>query len=577
LKMSGVPSRVRCGYSGYRYIWKSVYNSSYRSRKLALAKTCPEEKIHVRYLSTSLYLCRVGEGGDGGVGRGGDSLKCPKCGSPCEHLSSYISNTRFVKCDMCAHFFVILSEQDKQHVKEVKDVEEGSSTAGRAPPPIPKKIYQYLNQHIIGQNAAKKALSVAVYNHYKRIFHNIPGSEKKEVSLQGAGEDDLLHLAGLAPQMPRDDLRTSPKPSVLKREVKEEQRGSDILSGASHNLKLDKSNIIMFGSTGSGKTLLAQTIAKCLDVPFAICDCTTLTMAGYVGEDIESVVAKLLQDAQYDVERAQQGIIFLDEVDKIGAVPGIHQLRDVGGEGVQQGMLKLVEGTIVNVPEKNAVKKTRGETIQVDTTNILFVASGAFNGLDKVVSRRKNEKYLGFGVSGSGQDGRRAAAQAGQAEGSHMSSEEEDQAERDLALAQVEAGDLIEFGMIPEFCGRFPALVAFHSLNEDMLVKILTEPKNALVPQYQMLFGMDKVKLSFTQDALKLLARIAIKKKTGARGLRGILEKVLMEAMFEIPGSNVCGVLVTEEAVTGKEPLTYFFHEEVVEEEEETQLKQATQ
>merc|ERR1719228_1764298 len=213
----------------------------------------------------------------------------------------------------------------------------------------------------------------------------------------------------LLAELPQDRVDSVPASNAV---------GSDILASSKHNLRLDKSNIMMFGSTGSGKTLLAQTIAKCLDVPFAICDCTTLTMAGYVGEDIESVVGKLLQDANFDVQKAQQGIIFLDEVDKIGAVPGIHQLRDVGGEGVQQGMLKMVEGTTVNVPEKNAARKTRGETVQVDTTNILFVCSGAFNGLDKIVSRRKNEKYLGFGTSDSGQGRRAAAAQAGQQEGS---------------------------------------------------------------------------------------------------------------------------------------------------------------
>merc|ERR1712038_237823 len=332
--------------------------------------------------------------------------------------------------------------------------------------------------------------------------------------------------------------------------------GSDILEATTHHIKLEKSNIMMFGSTGSGKTLLAQTIAKCLDVPFAICDCTTLTMAGYVGEDIESVVAKLLQDANYDVNKAQTGIIFLDEVDKIGAVPGIHQLRDVGGEGVQQGMLKMVEGTIVNIPEKNAVRKTRGDTIQVDTTNILFVSSGAFNGLDKIVSRRKNEKYLGFGMQSNEGQGRRAAAQSAQSEGS-SSREEEDQIERDRYLAEVEASDLIEFGMIPEFVGRFPALVPFHSLNESMLVRILTEPKNALIPQYQMLFGMDKVDLTFTDGALKVIARNAISKKTGARGLRAILEKLLLDAMFEIPGSNIISVEVTEDAVNGKAPPVY--------------------
>merc|ERR1711936_1052717 len=327
----------------------------------------------------------------------------------------------------------------------------------------------------------------------------------------------------------------------------------------------------------SGKTLLAQTMGKCLDVPFAICDCTTLTMAGYVGEDIESVVGKLLQDANFDVQKAQQGIIFLDEVDKIGAVPGIHQLRDVGGEGVQQGMLKMVEGTTVNVPEKNAARKTRGETVQVDTTNILFVCSGAFNGLDKIVSRRKNEKYLGFGVSTSGNEGRRAAAQAGQQEGS-MTSEEEDQREKDSYLSSVEAQDLIEFGMIPEFVGRFPALVPFHSLTEDMLVRILTEPKNALIPQYQMLFGMDKVELKFTQEALAEISKLAISRKTGARGLRGIIEKLLLDVMFEIPGSNVESVEVTEEAVKGMSGPTFYYAEEQSEESSEGQedLKRAT-
>merc|ERR1719244_2061934 len=353
--------------------------------------------------------------------------------------------------------------------------------------------------------------------------------------------------------------------------------GSDILEATSHHIKLEKSNIMMFGSTGSGKTLLAQTIAKCLDVPFAICDCTTLTMAGYVGEDIESVVGKLLQDANFDVARAQTGIIFLDEVDKIGAVPGIHQLRDVGGEGVQQGMLKMVEGTIVNVPEKNAARKTRGETVQVDTTNILFVCSGAFNGLDKIVSRRKNEKYLGFGTSTSGNEGRRAAAQAGQQEGS-MTSEEEDQREKDSYLSNVEAQDLIEFGMIPEFVGRFPALVPFHSLTEEMLVRILTEPKNALVPQYQMLFGMDKVELKFTKDALMEISKMAISKKTGARGLRAIMEKLLLDVMFEIPGSNVESVEVTKEAVMGMSGPTFYYAQDkdTVEEKPEEDLQRAT-
>jgi len=509
-------------------------------------------------------------GGDGGD----NQMTCPKCGSPCEHVATLISSTRFVKCEKCSHFFVVLNEQDQKtkQAKDTREVENGKTT--RKPPPYPKKIYEFLDSHIIGQEAAKKALSVAVYNHYKRIYHNIPVNKKNQqdpVPEQAAGgrqlpsHRDLLHIAGMGSalgvgfqQDPRQHQEQQQDPGVGESGA---AHGSDILEATSHNLRLEKSNIMMFGSTGSGKTLLAQTIARCLDVPFAICDCTTLTMAGYVGEDIESVVGKLLQDANYDVAKAQTGIIFLDEVDKIGAVPGIHQLRDVGGEGVQQGMLKMVEGTVVNVPEKNAARKTRGETVQVDTTNILFVCSGAFNGLEKIVARRKNEKYLGFGVSTGAGEGRRAAAQAGQAEGS-MSSEQEDQMERDRQFSEVEAQDLIEFGMIPEFVGRFPALVPFHSLTEDMLVRILTEPKNALVPQYQMLFGMDKVELKLTRGALQAISKLAIQKKTGARGLRAILEKLLLDVMFEIPGSNVESVEVTEEAVMGMSTPTFSYAQE---------------
>jgi len=555
-----------------------------------------------------------GGGGSGVSGSDDGRLTCPKCGNPCDHVNAFVNSTRFVKCDKCHHFFVVLSDADSKSKTARERMglggQNGPGTGGpgspnvsgepgvngdpkgpggplRKPPPPPKKIYEYLNKFIIGQEMAKRALSVAVYNHYKRIYHNIPVSKKENqqsysqmheqshmhTAMGGSGPQnpqgtqggsagtpphlpshrDLLHIAGMGSALgvgfppnptPTQSQDAADKPSI-------NSQGSDILDAKTHDMRLEKSNIMMFGSTGSGKTLLAQTIARCLDVPFAICDCTTLTMAGYVGDDIESVVAKLLQDANYNVERAQTGIIFLDEVDKIGAVPGIHQLRDVGGEGVQQGMLKMVEGTVVNIPEKNAVRKTRGDTIQVDTTNILFVSSGAFNGLDKIVSRRKNEKYLGFGMQSNESQGRRAAAQSAASEGS-SSREEEDQLERDRYLAAVEASDLIEFGMIPEFVGRFPALVPFHSLTETMLVRILTEPKNALIPQYQMLFGMDKVDLTFTDDALRAISRKAISKKTGARGLRAILEKLLLDAMFEIPGSEIVSVEVTEDAVNGK-------------------------
>merc|ERR1712156_132871 len=513
---------------------------------------------------------------------------------------------------------------DGPEIQNSQQAANGSKSSSRKPPPPPKKIYEYLDKFIIGQEMAKRSLAVAVYNHYKRIYHNIPVNKKdqnrSQESMQDQGANqgsgyphqqspqyppqgppgpgtqynsvpsfptnrDLQHIAGMGSALGAGFHPGGTPPSgnqgangtVDEASRSANTQGSDILDAKSHDMRLEKSNIMMFGSTGSGKTLLAQTIARCLDVPFAICDCTTLTMAGYVGEDIESVVGKLLQDANFDVQKAQQGIIFLDEVDKIGAVPGIHQLRDVGGEGVQQGMLKMVEGTTVNVPEKNAARKTRGETVQVDTTNILFVCSGAFNGLDKIVSRRKNEKYLGFGTSTSGNEGRRAAAQAGQQEGS-MTSEEEDQREKDSYLSNVEAQDLIEFGMIPEFVGRFPALVPFHSLTEEMLVRILTEPKNALVPQYQMLFGMDKVELKFTKEALLEISKMAISKKTGARGLRAIMEKLLLDVMFEIPGSNVESVEVTKEAVMGMSGPTFYYAQDkdTVEEKPEEDLQRAT-